>query len=118
MPYISPEKAREMAALSHVARRENKMLPKLQAAIPAIPPLKCDEYTARRLLRVRKQLAQLDDLFANETDASKLDRLASAMYRLAETERILAGRPLPGSRRPPREAPARAPRTSVAPTDE
>jgi len=36
-------------------------------------------------------------------DASQLDRFASALERLAELERVLSGRPLPGSRRPPRE---------------
>ncbi len=37
----------------------------------------------------------------------KLDKLASAQARLAEQERLLAGRPLPGSRRPERERPKR-----------
>jgi hypothetical protein len=49
---------------------------------------------------VRKHLDRLDELMMTETDPQKLDRLASAQARLAEQERILDGRPLPGSLRP------------------
>jgi hypothetical protein len=35
-----------------------------------------------------------------ETDAQQLNWLATAQARLSEQERILSGRPLPGSRRP------------------
>jgi hypothetical protein len=43
---------------------------------------------------------KLDKMIADEEDPQKLDRLASAQARLSEQERILDGRPLPGSRRP------------------
>ncbi len=43
-------------------------------------------------------------MMLKETDPQKLDRLASAQTRLAEQERIMSGRPLPGSRRPGKEA--------------
>jgi hypothetical protein len=39
-------------------------------------------------------------MMMSEDDPQRLDRLASAQMRLAEQERILAGRPLPGSRKP------------------
>jgi hypothetical protein len=55
---------------------------------------------ADRLPRVRKQLERLDDLMKQETDPAKLDRLAAALYRLSEQERIMSGRPLPGSYKP------------------
>jgi hypothetical protein len=53
-----------------------------------------------RLVRVRKQLNRLDEMMMTENDAQKLDRIASAAARLAEQERQLAGRPMPGSLRP------------------
>jgi hypothetical protein len=37
---------------------------------------------------------------AEELDAGAIDRLASALARLGDLERVLAGRPLPGSRKP------------------
>lgn len=49
----------------------------------------------------------LDAMVLEETDPQKLDRIASAQAKLAEQERILDGRPLPGSRRPGSERPAR-----------
>ena len=59
-----------------------------------------DDYLAMKLVRVRKQLARLDDLLDQEDDPQKIDRLASAIARLSEIERILRGAPLPGSRKP------------------
>lgn len=53
-----------------------------------------------RLSRVRAQLNRLDRLMMEEQDPAKLDRIASAMSRLSEIERQLAGRPMPGSLRP------------------
>lgn len=57
-------------------------------------------YTRARLERVRTQLDRVDAMMLTEDDPAKLDRLASAQARLSEQERILAGRPLPGSFRP------------------
>ena len=57
----------------------------------------------------------LDTLFENEDNPQKLDRLASAQHRLSEQERILSGRPLPGSQRPRLAKPAKASGTSVEP---
>ena len=59
-----------------------------------------NDFNATRLLRVREQLTKLDAMIEAEKDAQKLDRLASASAKLSEQERILDGRPLPGSRRP------------------
>jgi hypothetical protein len=64
-----------------------------------------DCYVNERLARVRLQLDRLDKMMMSEKDPQKLDRLASAQARLAEQERILNGRPLPGSRRPAADAP-------------
>lgn len=67
-----------------------------------------DGYLEKRLKTVRAQLDRIDTLMASEEDPQRLDRLASAQARLAEQERLLADRPMPGSKRP---APERAPRS-------
>ena len=77
---------------------------------PATEP--ADVYTSQVLARVRVQLNLVNSALTNaleqpKPDAQAIDRLASAQMRLAEQERILAGRPLPGSRKP---APDRADR--------
>jgi len=66
-------------------------------------------FTAQLKARTRAQtletLSRLEEENAKgeQVDGAKLDRLASALERLAELERILDGRPGPGNRRPPRE---------------
>lgn len=100
------ETARLAQAKSVAARRANSLANaplKLARILPEQEP----RYIKDRLARVRKQLRRLDELMDAETDARMLERLATAMTRLAELERVLAGRPLPGSRRPSEE---RAPR--------
>ena len=64
-------------------------------------------YLRERLARVRGQIASLEERLQNllvEGDpieaASAIDRLCAAKAKLSEEERILAGRPLPGSHRP------------------
>lgn len=44
------------------------------------------------------------ELSSDKPDAQRVDRLAAAWAKLAEQERILDGRPLPGSRRPERQS--------------
>jgi hypothetical protein len=107
--------AREMAVRSVAARKaaaaERTPSPATIPLTPGAPP-GTDPYVTERLSRVRGQLDRLDGLMATEKDPQRIDRLASAQYRLAEQERILSGRPLPGSRRPGRE-PARHERPAV-----
>lgn len=110
MPRITTANAREMAAKSHAARRQRlaSVTPAAET-IPQTPQLNvlqaADPYVNARLARVRLQLARLDDLLDSESDPQKIDRLASASARLAEQERQLANRPLPGSRKPAAERP-------------
>ena len=73
-----------------------------------IPVIITDDYLVRRLARVRDQLDKLDAMMTTEDDPQRIDRLASAQLRLSEQERVLAGRPLPGSRRPGPQRQARA----------
>ena len=101
--------AKEMSARGNAAkalakqRREEAL-----AKADEIPDLEPDEvFKNGRLARVREQLERVDRMISTETDAQKLDRLASAQARLSVQEFALAGRPMPGSRRPGREKPKR-----------
>lgn len=112
---ITPENAREFQRLGVMRRKQNQRElaeKELQAAIALIAPVVPDDYIATKLVRVRQHLARMDDLLESERDPHAIDRLASAMSKLSEIERILAGRPLPGSRKPSAE-----PRRRVASTE-
>lgn len=115
-PLFTPETAREMQKRANEARKRNK-LAKLLAPPepPALTPLSPQsQYCADRLSLVRKQLARIDAMLFEETDPAKLDRLASATAKLAEQERQLADRPLPGTKKPD----SRQPRAVVEPESE
>jgi hypothetical protein len=99
MARITAANAREMAAKSHEARRQREAVRRMPPQPPQATAQLAD-YVGERLVRVRVQLDRLDKLMMTESDPQKLDRLASAQARLSEQERILDGRPLPGSRRP------------------
>jgi len=98
--------ARGNAAKALAKIRQAELIAKANA-IPTLAPE--EEYRIRRLARVRAQLEKLDDMISKERDPQKLDRLASAQSRLSAQEFALAGRPMPGSRRPARERPSRRP---------
>ena len=127
MSQFTSANAREFAAKALIARRANRerrqnleeTLAALTAKVSALAPLPAEElsgYAQNRLARVRKQLDRIDALMLTETDPGKLDRLASAQNRLSEQERILAGRPLPGSiRRPVEKSRRRAPEYHAGP---
>ena len=77
-------------------------------------PLEPDTYIEKRIARVRLQLNRIDEKLMTEENPQAIDRLAAAAARLSEQERILAGRPLPGSHRPvraPRSKPGDSPIT-------
>ena len=128
MPLFTSELAKLYRAKSLASYRRNRELEKQRAEreaqaafIPAQPeplaqqpPLQPDDFCAKRIKRVRRQLAMLDRLIDAEQDPQRLDRLACAQYRLSEMERILSGRPLPGSQRP-RQAKVNQHRSAVEP---
>ena len=110
----TPEEAREMAVRANRIRWHSDPRPPLNSVKPREPEPQVpqDNYHIGRLNRVRIQLDQLDSAITRETgkqqpDGQRLNWLASAQERLAEQERILAGRPLPGSRRPAQERASR-----------
>ena len=96
MPLITRENAAEYGRRGNAARWSR---PRLTQHSPQITT-GLDEYRATRLARVRQQLDLLDQMFQTEClkgsyDAAKLDRLASALNKLSEQERLLANRPAP-----------------------
>ena len=98
---FTAENARLMALRSVEARRQRKDNPQPSATQPSANTLATlDDYQAKTIVRVRERMDKLLDLLEEEEDPNKLDRLASAFAKLQEEERKLAGRPLPGSRRP------------------
>jgi hypothetical protein len=110
MALFTKETAAEMARRSHVARNAAVHEPEPIAIQPHIADHVADSapsFAQLRLIRVRAQLDKIDALMAECSDTKQLKELADAAHRLQEQERVLDGRPLPGSRKP---APERNPR--------
>lgn len=103
---FTPERAKAVR-LEAIARHHALLNP--PPIQPATVPL--DPFTEKQRDIIRARMERLTDKLDTEEDPSKLDRLAAAWSKLAEQERILDGRPLPGSRRPREER--RAPRPSL-----
>lgn len=118
---ITSENARELQQKAAVARRlkaEERRLVRVAAIVAA----QAEGYVNQTLVRVRLQLDSLYSAFMKEVgkqspDAAKLDRIASAQSRLAEQERQLSGRPMPGSLRPTADKPRRQPAQLPEPED-
>lgn len=124
------ERARELAARSNAvqkARRESREAGIENVAVPEVNG--AEEYIKERIKRTRRQIEMLDRQLNSEcertpcehchsdgVDAKAIKSIADAIAKLAEVERILSGRPLPGARRPGKE---QAPRRTgnVSPLD-
>jgi len=110
-PFITAANAAELALKSQEARKNNKLLAAADLLDPAAESIEGEKHRKLRLVRVRLQQAKLDSLIEGETDAGKLDRLASAAMRLNEQERQLSNRSLPPTLKAP------APRSKRSPQD-
>lgn len=75
-------------------------------AEPLSPFLTAQRDTMRARMEQVNEAMQAE-LNSDEVDAAAVDRLAAAWSKLAEQERILDGRPLPGSRRPAADSAAK-----------
>lgn len=131
---FTKENAREMNVKGNAAKRAKKEARMHLEEKMAILTAKIHEMTvnserinAQRLIRVRKQLDLVDSRIEEEAckqggidkdgkpmpacDGQLLNWLCSAQERLAEQERQLSGRPLPGTLRPdkPKSKPAQLP---------
>lgn len=121
MPLFTPQNAREMHRKGLEVRRKNAALRRLTPRpSPQTPQLvivnpvnqsqsQSDCYVGERLSRIRRHIEQVDRRFRSETDPARLSKLARALSDLAEIERKLAGRPLPGALRPRSRGGAAAP---------
>ena len=124
MARFTAANARENAAKAHASRRQrlasgNSAAETFPQTPQAGPHEATNDYVSRRLARLRTQLNSVDTAIEREVaksspDGQRLNWLAQAQDRLAEQERLLAGRPLPGSRRP-REERTPAPVVEIAP---
>lgn len=108
-PRITKENAAEMGRLGGLASWQKKVeaaARQMEAReLEALALSKHKTFEGRALARTRLQLDEVFKAFMAECakanpDAAKLDRLAAAQSRLAEQERVLDGRPMPGSLRP------------------
>ncbi len=85
------------AALKSVASRKAA---EAQRAEHALLAAQAPDYAAARLARVRMMIDETEEQYATTRNAQDRERLARALSNLSEIERVLDGRPLPGSRRP------------------
>jgi hypothetical protein len=114
MPPFTRENAAIMSAKGNASRWSRPRQSNPPAEAPEIPAeipqtiVEVESFTSRRLTRVRDQLERLDRMAAEEDDPKRIKELADATTRLSEQERILDGRPMPGSRRPPTDKAQRA----------
>lgn len=129
-PFITAENAKRLQSLGAAARMRKSaeraaMVAKANADMELVRPLMVRavelttefaaqpelEYRLERLKRTREQLAKLDTLLDEAEDWKAAKAICEAIARLSVIEGNLAGRPLPGSRRPGREKPTRGPAT-------
>lgn len=109
---INQGNARALAMRSHEARRLRKLHQPLAPATVANIPL--DAYQRRQLARVRQQLDKLSEKFdfiLNESkiDAVAIEKMSRSIATFSDLERILSGRPLPGTNKPGTAKPQHAP---------
>ncbi len=116
-------KATAASVLAAKARAERRraldLAPALIAAAQTIAP--GNDFASATLGRVRAQVLALLDLLQAESakrrpDGQRLNWLAAALERLAELERRLAGRPMPGTVKPQARPSRPAPPTLARPT--
>jgi hypothetical protein len=106
---FTPERAAELARRGHAMRKAEAEAVKVMAV--ANDTLKVDGYVAKRIVQVRRQIEGLNERLEAAVDPKDIKALCDAISKLAELERVLAGRPLPGQRRPGKDAPTRRPAT-------
>lgn len=121
--WFTADNARAMADIGRQRRQERKAQNAITASLPIEDRQKPveDTFPAKILSRVRKQIASVMDsleqaLTDPEPDSKRCKDMSDCLSRLAELERQLAGRPLPGSMRPSAAKVRRPASTISAPT--
>ena len=67
---------------------------------PIVLARRSEVFRLKSIYRARKQIETLFEAMLIEIDPAKIDKYASALSRLNEIERVLEGRPMPGSLKP------------------
>lgn len=99
---ISKENAKEMSRKAVEARQRMRQ----EQSEPETPPIgvqttsTVDRYATEEVIYARAEIKRLQELAAKLTEPADIERMARAINQWGERERILAGRPLPGSHRP------------------
>lgn len=105
------ETAKQYSGLANQVRWSRYREKLSAAAMPAnaaeIPGEVADDYASQTMIRVRSILDGQLKRIVDEDDPNKIDRLASAISKLAELDRQLSGRPLPGTLKPTSKPPKR-----------
>ena len=102
--FESARKAAAISAANRAARKANPSAfpPPPPQAVQTFQPIErdADSYELKQRDKIRARVDDLLKRLERERDASKADRLASAIAKLSDLERIMDGRPLPGAFRP------------------
>ena len=103
--------ARVMAARSAEARKQRRDAEACAPLAAASSGASSGEYVTERLAHARAEIARLQTLAKGLKEPLEIERMSRAIGQWSEQERILAGRPLPGSQRPgpPRQSKSRGP---------
>jgi hypothetical protein len=114
MPFTS-ENAKELGALGHKARAENKRasasIQKTPETVQVTTPQEStqeESFSSKLLTRARARIDSIIEMLTLTKDSKEVEQLTRALAALAELERKLDGRPLPGSRRPVAEKPVKS----------
>lgn len=100
---FTPENARLMAQRATEARTRYRAERLARLNDPLPEPVKPDEnaiYVEKRIVQTRRQIESLDKRLERCKDAKDLKFIADSIFKLAELERVLSGRPAPGQFRP------------------
>ena len=118
-PKWDRQTAIEMGNKGRLARADRKKLCAIvEQSLPALAHELSfpDRVKARLRVQIEFLLSRIDEEASKpRADGARVDRLASALERILEAERVADGRPLPGSRRPPREDPPSAAKPAPRP---
>lgn len=117
---LTPEVARLLAEKSHAAKKRNSAVRSLLANQQTQPQTPVDEYPLQQLLITRDHVKRLNYLMQSmldkeEPDYAEMDKLGRVLTGMYELERVLSGRPLPGTNKPG-QSKARPASAIVAPT--
>jgi hypothetical protein len=88
------------AILKQIKAAEAKRIAQLEQLAAKAKLQPSHEYLEQRIKNTRLTIERLEKLLMRAKNTQDLDKLASALSKLADLERVLDGRPLPGTRRP------------------